>query len=136
MGWDYRLFAVAARTDGQGADARGTERAEQPGPRDKCAVIPFDFGEMEFRPLFRILAPPGDAVVIFEHQVVAAMTFLCKRAVCRHIRLPMFFGIPFGIFEEETGDGDFLAIVEHQHQVVAATLITGHFFRSKLEIDY
>src|SRR5690606_21016624 len=76
--------------------------------------IELDFGEVEFAPRTGVLAPPGHALGIFEHQVVALAVL---------------------VDDEEIADRDRAAVLEHQLQVVADAFEARDLFRAQLEPD-
>ena len=108
------LAAAAARTASKGGDRRAaTQRPQQPGPPDEArAIVPFDFGKVEFRPLLRILPPPGNPLIIDQDQFVTAFLGGCVSRAIADISMSLV-RIAFGIFDKETRNGDFLAILEH-----------------------
>ncbi|MNT21549.1 hypothetical protein D3C72_1568910 [compost metagenome] len=69
---------------------------------------------MEVFPGRGVLAPPLHAGAVFEHEVVAA-------------------GV--GVLGEETAHGDFLAVAQHEHEVVAAALELEHALGRDLQRD-
>src|SRR5690606_32978380 len=77
-------------------------------------AVELDLGEVEFAPRARVLAPPGHAVGVLEHQVVVLAVL---------------------VDDEEVVDRDRAAVGEHQLQVVTDALEARHLFRSQLEPD-
>ena len=114
-----------------------TYRTQQPRPPDKPAAIPFDLGEMKLRPLRRVLSPPDDTVVVFQHEVVATVFVGGRDAGCSIAgRCRVLLGMLVNrVLGEEIMDGDFLTILEYQHQIIAMTFVVGHTLRRQLQED-
>ncbi|MNQ14996.1 hypothetical protein D3C85_279580 [compost metagenome] len=111
--------AAATTTARGGTDAQHAKRAQQParhavGQQGAAGVVPFDLGEVEVFPWRGVLAPPLHAGAVFEHEVVAA-------------------GV--GVLGEEAAHGDFLAVAQHEHEVVAAALELEHALGRDLQRD-
>ena len=132
--WRRAFVATATSSAKGGKGAAASQNAQQNGPPCKtCHIIELDFGEVEFGPFLRILAPPSHAIIIFQHELVATCV-LIRPVGCLRSRFPGV--VRFRIFDKKAANGNLLTIFQHQHQIVTATLVASHIFRRQFKEDY
>ena len=131
------VAAISATTCCHRAQTHDTERAKNDWQHSAAAIAPFNFREMKFRPLLRILSPPGNAFIVFEDQFIAFNVLVILIPVVFFVVTCSFFcdaidGFAVGILHEEVGDDDRLTILQNYDEIIAIALEALNTFRRQL----